>query len=52
MQRENYNICTEFVASLLKEADIYDFNKKLIKPKDFMSIPKINIIYQGKLLNY
>ena len=52
IQRKNYNICTEFVASLLREANIYNFNKKIIKPKDFLDIPNKKIIYQGKLLNY
>lgn len=52
LTRRNHKVCSDFVASLLEQSQIYNFNKKLIKPKDFMNIPNKKIIYQGKLLNY
>lgn len=51
-KRENYSVCSEFVGNLLEECDIYNFNKKYIRPKDFMLIPNKKIIYEGLLLNY
>ena len=50
--RKNYSMCTEFVASLLEECKIHNFEKKVIKPIDFMNIPNTKIIYKGNLLNY
>lgn len=52
LNRENYKVCTEFVASVLEKSEIHKFDNKIVKPVDFMSIPNIKIIYQGKLLNY
>lgn len=50
--RENYSVCTEFVAKLLEESGIYKFDKKIVKPIDFMNIPNKKIIYQGNLSKY
>ena len=51
-KRKNYFVCTEFVGSVLKEAEIYDFNKKIIKPYHFLNIPNNKVIYKGNLLEY
>ena len=52
INRENYSVCTEFVSKILEESGIYKFNKKIVKPIDFMSIPNKKIIYQGNLSKY
>lgn len=52
IKRKNYNMCSEFVAELLEQSDIYKFKSEIVKPIDFMNIPNKKIIYQGKLLNY
>lgn len=48
--RENYYVCSMFVASVLENADIYKFDKpvELVKPRDFLKIPNIKKIYEGK----
>lgn len=52
-KRDNYYVCSEFVATILTLANIYDFNKKpeFVKPQDFNTIPNIKKIYEGKFLN-
>lgn len=52
LNRKNHSVCTEFVASLLKESGIYTFKEKIIKPEYFMELPNKEIIYDGYLLNY
>lgn len=51
--RENYFVCSQFVATVLASAQICNFEKplKLVKPNDFNKIPEIKKIYEGKLLN-
>ena len=51
-KRNNYSVCSEFVGRLLEESSIYYFNKKRIKPIDFLNIPNIKKIYEGLLLDY
>lgn len=52
INRKHYSVCTEFVAKLLKESNIYYFNNKIIKPSDFLNIPNTRIVYQGNLLDF
>lgn len=52
LDRKYHYVCTEFVKSILEEADIYKFNTKIVKAIDFMDIPNKKVIYNGKLLNY
>ena len=49
---KNKYVCSYFVAQLLEETNIYNFNKEtfLVKPKDFDNI--FNLIYTGKYLLY
>lgn len=46
--------CTEFTAEILRKSDIHDFGKpdEHVKPSDFLEIPNIRIIYEGKLIKY
>ncbi|MBQ6840607.1 MAG: hypothetical protein IJO63_00625 [Bacilli bacterium] len=50
--RENYYVCSQFVATVLQESTIHEFEKptKLVKPYDFLSIPNIEKVYEGKFL--
>ena len=51
-KRKYYSVCSEFVGRLLENSNIYYFNKNNIKPKDFMSIPNTNVLYEGLLKDY
>lgn len=53
IKRKNHYVCTQFVAELLDEANIYKFNKpiELVRPKDFEYINNITEIYSGLLLD-
>lgn len=46
---KNKYVCSYFVASLLDEMDIYNFNKRpcFVKPKDFTLVDIFNKIYCG-----
>lgn len=46
---ENKYVCSYFIASLLEENNIYNFNKKsyFVKPKDFEKLISTNEIYTG-----
>lgn len=50
--RENYYVCSQFVATVLQTAEICQFDKplKLVKPHDFNNIPNIQKVYEGMLL--
>ena len=52
IKRKYHDVCSEFVGSLLEGADIYNFDKKVIKPIDFMNIPNKKILYEGSLVGY
>ena len=52
IKRKYHNVCSEFVGELLENADVYNFNKEIIKPIDFMNIPNTRILYEGSLKNY
>lgn len=52
LKRNNYYYCTKFIKELLEDSDIYNFDSDFIKPKDFMNIPNVKVIYRGKFLNY
>lgn len=53
---KNKYVCSYFVASVLKNANVYNFTKDvcLIKPKDFEGVKGFKQIYEGmyKLYNY
>jgi len=51
---KNKYVCSYFVAELLKEANIYEFDKETfnVTPKDFDNINIFNLIYTGKYVMY
>ena len=51
---KNKYVCSYFVASLLEEAKICDFDKEVyfVEPRDFENIEDFEEIYQGKYLVY
>ena len=54
IKRENHYVCTQFVAEILENAHIYEFEKSnlLVKPIDFEKIDNSNVIYTGYLNKY
>lgn len=52
--KKNKYYCSQFVAHLLKEAGIYDFNKdiRIVRPHDFSKIPNTKIVYKGIISEY
>ena len=47
---KNKYVCSYFVAQLLEEANVYDFDKKtcFVSPRDFENMDGFNLIYTGK----
>lgn len=47
--RHNYRFCSWFIAELLGELQILDFQKdySLIQPVDFMHLPELELLYEG-----
>lgn len=54
IKRKNAFFCSQFVAFLLKESYIIDFDKPLtlITPHDLQSASKCQFVYEGKLYEY
>jgi hypothetical protein len=52
--RDNAFTCSQFVASVLKTSGIHLFEKyiEMITPNDFRNIPRLEIVYEGKLHDY
>ncbi|WP_238883416.1 hypothetical protein [Clostridium sp. YIM B02551] len=46
--------CSELIAYILKETEVFDFEKPLnfVEPSDLLTIPDAEVIYQGPLANY
>ena len=53
IKRKNRHVCCSFVAEIINQSKIYDFNKpcQKVKPIDFESIPNKKLYYSGKLVN-
>ena len=53
VNRKNKYVCSQFIAQLLEDSDIYSFNKNnlKVKPSDFNDLP-YKIVYIGKLVDY
>lgn len=51
---KNKYVCSYFIAELLEETSVYDFNKDTFKviPKDFSNIDSFKLIYSGKYALY
>ena len=54
IKRKNHYVCTSFIAELITQTKIYDFDKpcEKVKPIDFEYIPNKKLYYSGKLINY
>ncbi|GIN58509.1 hypothetical protein [Lederbergia ruris] len=54
IKRRNAFFCSQFVAYVLKECNILEFDRSisLIAPNDFQEIPTLELVYQGKLGDY
>ncbi|MEH7009791.1 hypothetical protein V7087_03085 [Neobacillus niacini] len=54
IKRKNAFFCSQFVACVLKESNIIDFEKplSLVAPYDLQSISKFQLVYEGKLKDY
>lgn len=54
IKRKNAFFCSQFVAFLLNQSNIIDFDKplSLITPHDLQSASKFQFIYEGKLKDY
>jgi hypothetical protein len=54
VKRKNAFFCSQFVASVLKESNIIDFEKdlSLIEPSDLPHSAKFQLIYEGRLKDY
>lgn len=53
-RKEHRYFCTEFAAEILRKSGIHDFGMpdEHVKPSDFLKIPGIKIIYEGRLNEY
>ncbi len=53
-KRKRHFVCSQFCGKLLSDSGIVNFNKdySIIKPKDILSIDKLNLIYEGYLEDY
>lgn len=53
IKREKYYVCSQFIAEVLKDADIYNFNKptSLVTPRDFETISNTENIFSGLLMD-
>lgn len=54
LKRENAFFCSQFVATVLKESGIIDFEKplSLVTPHDLENIASFGLVYQGELSNF
>lgn len=54
LERKHHYFCSQFVATLLKNSGIYNFNKpiSLISPKDFREWKELNLVYEGAMRYY
>ncbi|MEQ2526892.1 hypothetical protein WMO40_09275 [Bacillaceae bacterium CLA-AA-H227] len=54
LERDNAFTCSQFVATVLKKSGLHLMKKcpELIRPDDFVDIPILELIYEGKLHEY
>ena len=54
IKRKKAFFCSQFVASLLNECNIFEFEKSpsLIAPNDLQQIPSCQFVYEGELRKY
>ena len=53
IRRKNQHVCTSFVAEIINQSKIYNFNKPVehVKPIDFELIPNKKVYYTGRLVD-
>ena len=53
-ERQHHYVCSQFVAYVLQEAKVVDFEKHftLMRPYDFKSLSNLDLVYSGKLSEY
>lgn len=51
LRRKYHYVCSQFVAAMLSRANMLKFDKdiSLVKPNDFLKIPQLRSVYEGKL---
>lgn len=54
IDRKNHFFCSQFVASVLAEGHVLMFSKPLalIAPSDFRNLVNLELVYQGRLMDY
>ena len=55
IKRKNAFFCSQFVASVLKESKIIDFEEKdlsLVKPSDLIYSANFQLVFEGRLKDY
>ncbi len=54
IKREKAFFCSQFVAAVLKEGSVIDFEKplSLVAPNDLQQVTAFQLVYQGKLKDY
>ncbi len=55
IKRNRKYFCSQFVAEILLQSDIYDFGKSeaLVRPHDFLALLEPDrVVYKGKIANY
>jgi hypothetical protein len=52
--RTHHFVCSQFVAKVLSDSKIHEFDKdySVVRPKDIAKIPRLKLIYEGKMLDY
>lgn len=50
ISRDNYYVCSNFVASVLEDAGVlkFDIDARNVRPEDFSNLDNIDMIYEGK----
>lgn len=52
LNRENHFFCSQFVSYILNEAGFWDCNPEFTRPVDFLTIPNIEIAFEGTIHDY
>jgi len=52
--RKHHFVCSQFVGKILGDSKIHNFKKdySLIRPKDIVKIPRLELKYEGKIIDY
>ena len=52
-QRDSHFVCSQFIGKLFIDSEICEFDKdySILKPKDIVTIPNMNLLYEGKIID-